>query len=319
MSQTERIYWLDAQIRAERYPNVASLQKRFEISRRTAFLDRRYLVERLNAPLKFDRSRNGWYYSDPNWILPFLALSERETAALRRSLLAAQEYLSAGDAEPVRLLAERLGSFVPAITSGAHERVRGSIRLRVGVASELLDACQQAVERRHKMQLLYYSPERDAVTERVVRPYDLLYWRGEPHLLAYCELRQAIRQFFLGRIRQWRLLHPEAAFARDPDFDVDKYLSRGLDLRHGAELVTVRVRFSAYQARWIRERQYHPSQEMEELEGGGLVLTLRVAGLEEVRRWILGYGADAEALEPPELRAKIAREIENLAKIYRLL
>ena len=316
MSQTKRLYWIDAEIRGRRYPNATRVSEKFGVSERTAFDDRNYLLNDLNAPLATDRRRGGWYYTDTTYLLPFLALSEREANALRRSLLAAQEYLSPQDAEPMRLLAERLSAFTPTAESPANERVRGSIHLTGQMPSELLRACEQAVKYRQKMRLLYYSGRRDELNERIIQPYDLLHWRGEPHLIAYCELRGGIRQFFLGRVRQWELLPDEMVFVRDADFDIDAYLARGLNAQHGEDLVTVRLRFSPYQARWIRERQYHASQEIEEQEDSSLILTLRVAGTEEVRRWILGYGAEVEALEPLELRDQIAEEAKKLLKIY---
>ena len=56
--------------------------------------------------------------------------------------------------------------------------------------------------------------------------------------------------------------------------------------------------------------------EEEEQEDGGLVLSLRVAGVEEVRRWLLGYGAEVEVLEPESLRAELAEEAEKLRRMY---
>ena len=103
---------------------------------------------------------------------------------------------------------------------------------------------------------------------------------------------------------------------RDPTFDAQALLERGLGVFHGADPVTVRVRFSPYQARWIRERRYHPSQQNEEQEGGGLIVTLHVAGTAEVKRWVLAYGREAEVLEPAALRAEIAQEVNELAKKY---
>jgi len=46
------------------------------------------------------------------------------------------------------------------------------------------------------------------------------------------------------------------------------------------------------------------------------LVTLRVAGTEEIRRWVLGYGAEAEVLEPTSLREALAEEAKKLAKIY---
>lgn len=318
MSQTERLYWIDAQIRGERYPNARAVCDKFEVSRRTAYADRDHLIQSLGAPLVLDRRRGGWAYTDLTFVLPFLALTEREAATLRRSLLAAQSSLAPAEAEPVLRLAQRLGPYIPPLDGPAPESVAGAIPLAPAVSASLalLDDCRRGVQDRRRLRLLYHSLHRDALTERVVRPHHLLHWRGEPYLIAWCEWRQDFRDFFLGRMREWTLLAPDGAFPRDSAFDVAEYLQAGFTLRHGEDLVTVRVRFSPYQARWVRERQYHPSQRAEDEPDGGLRLTLRVAGTAEVKRWLLGYGAEVEVLEPAELRAELAAEAKKFVEIY---
>ena len=88
--RVERVHWIDAQIRANRYPNAHTVASRFEVSSRSVYDDYRFMRERLGAPIDIDRQHGGWYYTDPTYSLPFLALPEREADALRRSLLAAQ-------------------------------------------------------------------------------------------------------------------------------------------------------------------------------------------------------------------------------------
>ncbi len=77
MGMTERLYWIDAQIREGRYPTARQVAERFEVSRRTAYKDRDYLVDRLGAPLVFDRRHGGWTYSDQTFFLPYRALLAR--------------------------------------------------------------------------------------------------------------------------------------------------------------------------------------------------------------------------------------------------
>jgi hypothetical protein len=43
-------------------------------------------------------------------------------------------------------------------------------------------------------------------------------------------------------------------------------------------------------------------------------MTLRVADTLEVRRWILGFGPEAEVLEPASLRDALRRDAETLAR-----
>ena len=316
MSQIERLYWIDNQIRSQAYPNAEAVCQKFGVSRRTAFADHRHLTDNLGAPLIHDRRRGGWTYTDPTYLLPFLALTEREASTLRRSLLAAREYLAAPDAAPVSALAQRLQPFLPALTQTAAESMGGAIEAGISAPSALFDDCRRGIGERCRLRLLYYSAHNNAITDRIVQPYHLHHWRGEPYLIAWCELRQTFRDFFLGRIREWTLLPVPSAFTPDAAFDVEAYLQDGFALHHGEALVTVRVRFSPYQARWIRERRYHPSQQCVDRPDGSLEMTLALAGTAEVKRWLLGYGAEVEVLEPLSLRQELAAEANKLGEIY---
>jgi WYL domain len=94
-------------------------------------------------------------------------------------------------------------------------------------------------------------------------------------------------------------------------FDAKEYLEGAWGILRG-DLVTVRVLFSKAVARYIAERLWHPSQKLRELDDGRLEVTLRVADTLEVRRWILGYGVHAEALEPATLREALRADAEAL-------
>jgi len=60
------------------------------------------------------------------------------------------------------------------------------------------------------------------------------------------------------------------------------------------DLATVRVVFARALAPYIRERLWHPSQKLRDLTDGRVEMTLTVADTLEVRRWIVGYGVQAE-------------------------
>ena len=65
VQQTARLYWIDAEIRACRYPNAHKVAAHFEVTPRTAFADFRHLRDDLHAPVRTRRGQ-GWYYSDPD-------------------------------------------------------------------------------------------------------------------------------------------------------------------------------------------------------------------------------------------------------------
>ena len=51
---------------------------------------------------------------------------------------------------------------------------------------------------------------------------------------------------------------------------------------------------------------WHHSQKVKELRDGRLELQLQLGSLEEIERWILSWGDQAEVLEPAKLRQRLA-------------
>ena len=60
----ERIIWLHKRIKDGYYPNAMRLSERFGISHRQAQRDCDYLRSKLEAPVAFDRSKQGYYYTE---------------------------------------------------------------------------------------------------------------------------------------------------------------------------------------------------------------------------------------------------------------
>jgi predicted DNA-binding transcriptional regulator YafY len=81
------------------------------------------------------------------------------------------------------------------------------------------------------------------------------------------------------------------------------------------ELYTVRVRISSGWARWVGEKIWHESQKITKLPNGSLEMTFRVAGLDEIKRWILGFGPEPVVLKPPNLQKMVRKDFSrNLAQ-----
>ena len=81
------------------------------------------------------------------------------------------------------------------------------------------------------------------------------------------------------------------------------------------ELYTVKVRISPGWARWVAEKIWHDSQKITKLPDGSLEITFRVAGLDEIKRWILSFGPEAAVWEPEKLKEMVRKDLSrNLAQ-----
>jgi len=86
----------------------------------------------------------------------------------------------------------------------------------------------------------------------------------------------------------------------------------------GGPDVVVEVEFDPQQARYARERTFHPTQQRQELPDGRLRLSFETteAALEQVARWLMQYGPQARALRPPALRALLREQLRRAVALY---
>jgi predicted DNA-binding transcriptional regulator YafY len=178
-------------------------------------------------------------------------------------------------------------------------------------AADFIPAIQTALVEQRTLRIRYRSFARDEETARDVDPYHLTYFNGGLYLIGHCHLRRAVRIFAVERIRETGLR--PTRFTAPDGFDAQAFLDRSWGILQG-DLVTVKVVFARAAARYVRERLWHPMQRLRDLEDGRLEFSARVADTLEIRRWILGWGSQAEVLEPVSLREAIQAEAEAVAR-----
>jgi len=82
------------------------------------------------------------------------------------------------------------------------------------------------------------------------------------------------------------------------------------------EPMQVVVRFSADQAPYVKEREWHPSQRLKDLPDGRVELTFTAGGEFEIIRWILGWGPAAEVVRPRRLRERVQSALRHALGRY---
>jgi predicted DNA-binding transcriptional regulator YafY len=152
----------------------------------------------------------------------------------------------------------------------------------------------------------------DEGIEREVDPYRLWYVNNGIYLVARDHRSGEIRPFAVERISAAKPTNRR--FEIPADFDFEKFSESAFNVIWG-EPQEVTIRFSSEQAPYIRERTWHPSQKIEARPDGAIELSMNVANLWEVKRWLIGYGADARVLEPKALAKEIEEECAKLVKI----
>ena len=182
--------------------------------------------------------------------------------------------------------------------------------------AQVLDDLTVAIEDCCVTWLVYQSDRSTEPVTREIHPYGLIYHRNSLYLVAWATEHQEVRTYKLDRVESadvTKLLFPKPA-----DFKIAEHVAGSFGIYRGpsgAE-IAVKVRFAAPVARYVREKDWHASQELEAQPDGSVIARFRLSTTEEIKHWLLSFGRHVEVLEPARLIADLRAEIAALLEIY---
>ncbi len=173
----------------------------------------------------------------------------------------------------------------------------------------------QAITECRSVRMRYRSlAEGETICTRL-HPYRLLFSRRSWYVIGRSSLHRATRTFNVGRIAALELLDEHYDMPRG--FSTDRYLGNAWHLiREPGPDRHVVVRFSKKVAQNVAEVAWHKTQRVAFHPDGSADFHATVSGLGEISWWILGYGDQAEVLEPDELRQLIASQAAHMMRKY---
>ena len=317
-AQFPRLLELDRQIRAGDYPNCLKFSGEYEVSQKTIQRDIDFLRDQMNAPIEYDRERQGFYYKDTTWFLPALSLSEGDLFVLLVASKALEAYRGTPVAKELERVFTKITDLLPDKISLKPELVFSRFSFTSPPSKPVDEKIWTCVVRgllhQQYVKMKYHAFEAKEAREQLLAPYHIANLQGEWYVLGSSDTHPGIRQFALARIKSAAIC--EKGFAFPEDFDAKKLVSRTFSRFVGTKSYAIRLLFDKEVAPWVSERIWHPNQKTSKRKNGGVELTFHAAGLFEIQRWILAWGSHVKVLEPLELKKTVAEEIKRMSKVY---
>jgi proteasome accessory factor C len=273
-------------------------------------------LESLGIQLGVEKPGEGFFeaelYSLPpeNFYLDAIEFTDDELAALSTALL----LLTDGGfayAEPLRLALQQVAWGHPnPLAEGERAPIEMAMTASAGgrELSQRLSKIETAISRRKTIEFTYYTMERGETEKRKVDPYHLVFRGGQFYLIGQSHERDAVRVFRLSRI-QGKVGYASKAehdFTPPENFDRRDYGSRAdwqLGEIRGTAKIFVRERIA-----WLVERDFGAYGELRDAKksdgapGKGRVYETPYASPRELIAWVLRWRANAEVLDPGDLR-----------------
>ncbi len=224
---------------------------------------------------------------------PFLDDVERAFMKLEKALpVASRKFLN------------RFPTMLKAKTSGRKKQDEKKTR-------EILARAIDASLRQRRVQMRYDSSSSQRTKDYTVDPLRVSYAHGGIYLIAWVEEYQQVRTFSVERIRTLAVLDEHFELRPLPTEPFGN--SIGV---HTGSPEPIEIEFDAGVADYVREREWHPSQEIVERADGSVLVRLNVCDDRPLRSWILGFGAQARVVAPTRLAQEIFEEIQKASDRY---
>ena len=296
-------------VKRNNYPNATTLAKKMEVSSKTIHRDIQFMRDRWNLPIEFDAAYNGFKYTHPVESFPLLQINEGELFALLIANKALQNYRGTIFEKRLSTAFRKIADSLPdAVSIHLNEWDEALSFRHTGesdVEVEIFDRVCQAAAKRRQIQIRYRKPNQEP-EERVIDPYQLANINNEWYLYAFDHKRGDIRCFAPTRIME--VTTTGKTFDRPNTFSLDHYLSDSFGVFKGDESYDIRVKFNKSVAPYIREKNWHPTQQINNGKDGSAELSLQLSHLSDIQRWILSWGSNATVLAPKELADAVRAE-----------
>lgn len=179
-------------------------------------------------------------------------------------------------------------------------------------SAKAVDTLMSAILGRRRIRMRYHSFSSQQLKDYIVEPYRLAYAQGGLYLQAFVPDYAEMRTFAVQRIEQAVAL--EEGFSPVADSPTDVF-PHSLGAFSGTPEPVV-IEFTAAEAPYVRERQWHASQVIEELPGGRIRITLNVVLDWELQAWVMGFGPAARVITPQAFADRIVESLEEARATY---
>jgi len=314
----ERMLRLHHELQARHFPNCRKLAENLEVSTKTIQRDIDFMRDRMGLPIEYDQLQFGFYYSEPVTAFPSMEVSEGEVVALFVAQKALAQYKGTSFEKPLKASFDKISSALKDKITFNWADIDSVISFKgIGTTSadlDLFETVSKCVLKSRELEFEYKKLNGARHELRKVQPYHLGCIENQWYLFAYDLARRQLRTFALPRMRKAK--STGIRFTRPADFSITKHLSGSFGVFTGEGRHRVRIQFDEFAARLVCERQWHPTQKIKQMPGGGIEFSLQLGSLEEVERWILSCGDHATVLEPPALVARMRKIAESMAVKY---
>lgn len=318
MSKISHLMQLLLTLQHKKFTTASELAETLNVDKKTIY---RYIsnLNLANIPIHTKKGRYGGFYIDEEFYMKTPKLTLEELHAI----LVAEEIINCNDEFPLRKDLKNAVIKIKTTCIGEHEDLDNIYKshkfdLNKVVCKlnldEKIEYINTSMDKGRSLNIKYVCENKNEIGENTIDPYNLIYKDGEWFIICYCHEKNKVEALRLSKIYEFKIVN--FIFIKPRDFSLNKYLKEQWGVFSG-EKILVKIRFNSSISKFIKGIKWSPNQIIEDERDGGIILSLFLDDIGDIKSWILGFGGEAEVLEPGSLRKEIGQEIDKLINFYK--
>lgn len=224
MNRIDRLFGILVLLQSKKHVTADHIADRFGISVRTVYRDIRALAEQ-GVPLSFEANKG--YFIVQGYFLPPVSFNTDEASALLMMERFIEGFADKSIQQHYHTALDKVKNVLKTSQKDMLEKLNENIRLqlpkRLQSDVEHLSLLQNAIAEKVIISIKYKN-YKEEISERKLEPIGLIFYAFSWHLIGYCHLREAYRDFKVNNILQLHCL--SSPFTNANHISINDYMKQ---------------------------------------------------------------------------------------------
>lgn len=267
------------------------------------------------APIRYDKSRKGYYYEDPDYSITGIPINEEDIKRLKFAAKIFTQFKNVPYLAELYQPIQQLERIIRVGKSTGQWLDNSIVQLEVpqqAPGMDLFEDLIKAILKKRAVQIRYQAFGQDESRPFNVHPYLLKEFKNRWYLVAKNVGKDDVRIYGLDRITTAKILKE----SHEDEFDAEDYFrhSLGITVLNNEKPLTIELLFSPDDAPYVLSNRLHHSQKIIKQNKKGLHIQLTLHPSYELTMLIRSYGSGVKVLKPAWLKKEIVEDAKKVVE-----
>lgn len=271
----------------------------------------------MDAPIKYSKRENGYYYENPDFSINDIPLSEEELESLKFATKTLMQFKDTSMFQQFGLAIDKIFDKI-ATSSTVEDENQEVIQFERGFSAggnQYLPEILEAIKNKLVITFGYESFQSGQYKDRRVLPLLLKEYRNRWYLISHDFDKNKTITFALDRMD--RLKVTTDISLDEIDFSPEDFFKYATGITAGNnQLEEIEFFATSISSKYIESQPFHSTQKKIKQVKDGDIFYLKVLISEELIRNFLSFGGEIEILQPISLRSQIHNRLQSAIEKY---